>query len=331
VGRHSVYISSGSNLTVGGCNFYEHRAGATLQSYSLAALQISRANNVTATNNNFIGCNDTCVAVLNGSPSGACFNVSIKSNTFSDYARYGVLVGTDSPDVNGQVNNVLVGGNNFKHRSNSALSAVLVLHCDVLRISDNIIDASSLTVDNAAIISLYGYGSSNPSDNYHIANNSIVMPETGISTARAITVQSNVCTGSQLVYIRDNIIKALTDIHLATGQTNTSLIISRLNALAKSSTLVIASGEITATANRHIIDTESAAASDDLDTINGGVDGKILVLSTLTSGRDVTVKDNTGNIRLAGDFALSTTQDILTLIYDSTSNFWHEVSRSNNA
>lgn len=65
------------------------------------------------------------------------------------------------------------------------------------------------------------------------------------------------------------------------------------------STLTIASGAITVTGSHHLIDTESAAASDDLDTINGGRDGDILILQTVSSSRDVTLKDGTGNIFLA--------------------------------
>src|SRR5690606_3555049 len=65
--------------------------------------------------------------------------------------------------------------------------------------------------------------------------------------------------------------------------------------------LTIASGVITITSTLpivyHMVDTESDAASDDLDTISGGIDGQRLVLRTVTGSRDVTVKNNTGNIR----------------------------------
>jgi hypothetical protein len=97
------------------------------------------------------------------------------------------------------------------------------------------------------------------------------------------------------------------------------------------SSKTIAAGVITATATRTRLDTEAAAATDDLDTINGGSDGDLIILSTTNSGRDVVVKDGTGNLVLAGDFTLSTTSDRIKLIYDSTLSAWVELSRSDNA
>lgn len=96
--------------------------------------------------------------------------------------------------------------------------------------------------------------------------------------------------------------------------------------------LTIASGVVTATCGYHRVDTESSAASDDLDTINGGVVGMRLVLQTQASTRDVTVKDNTGNIQLAGsaDFVLDNIFDKIELIYTAGSR-WEELCRSNNA
>jgi hypothetical protein len=55
----------------------------------------------------------------------------------------------------------------------------------------------------------------------------------------------------------------------------------------------------------------------------------VLYLRTNLDTRDVTVKDATGNIYLAGDFALNNSQRILTLI--KRGNSWYEVSRSANA
>ena len=95
-------------------------------------------------------------------------------------------------------------------------------------------------------------------------------------------------------------------------------------------TLTIASGAITATHSYHIIDTEAAAASDDLDTINGGVTGAILIIQTLTNVRDVTLKHATGNLILDGaaDITMNGTRDKATFIYDGTN--WCMISYSNN-
>ncbi len=66
--------------------------------------------------------------------------------------------------------------------------------------------------------------------------------------------------------------------------------------------------------------------------MNGGVNGRLLVLSGSSSGRVVTVKHNNGNIRLdaAADFAMSSgARSRLTLQYDTRVNEWLEISRSN--
>ena len=97
--------------------------------------------------------------------------------------------------------------------------------------------------------------------------------------------------------------------------------------------LTIASGVITipnSSVGVCIIDTEGGAATDDLDTINGGFAGQITVLTPASSARDVTVKDNTGNLRLNGDFVFTALQDTLTLMCKTDGGLWFELSRSNN-
>lgn len=95
-------------------------------------------------------------------------------------------------------------------------------------------------------------------------------------------------------------------------------------------TLTIASGVIAAKVNPGLIvvDTEGAAGTDDLDTINGIPDMSMVTIRAANSARDVVLKDGTGNLRLNGDFTLTTTED--RLILRSESGFLYEVSRSDN-
>lgn len=93
-------------------------------------------------------------------------------------------------------------------------------------------------------------------------------------------------------------------------------------------TLTVATGAVTATKSFHSIDTEGAASTDDLETISGGAEGDVLVLKSVSTSRDIVIKDGAGNIRCAGDFNLGSSQDTMTLMYFNS--FWHEVSRSNN-
>lgn len=94
--------------------------------------------------------------------------------------------------------------------------------------------------------------------------------------------------------------------------------------------LTIASGVITVTRGWHSVDTESDGASDDLDTINGGVDGMTLVIRADNAARTVVVKDGTGNIKGPGDVTLDNSEDTCTLIYDGTNSVWLVTASSNN-
>lgn len=98
----------------------------------------------------------------------------------------------------------------------------------------------------------------------------------------------------------------------------------------QSTALVISSGSITPTAGFHEVDTESAAASDDLDTIvtTGIPDGSLLVLQAESSARTVVVKDSTGNLRLGGDFDLNHAEDTILLIKVGT--VWYELASTSN-
>lgn len=93
--------------------------------------------------------------------------------------------------------------------------------------------------------------------------------------------------------------------------------------LGAATELTIATGAITATPGVFTVDTESDAATDDLDTITAGsgcVEGSLVALKAENVSRVVTIKHGTGNILLMnGDFALSTTGRMLLLYYTGSS------------
>jgi len=105
---------------------------------------------------------------------------------------------------------------------------------------------------------------------------------------------------------------------------------SGFTVLGTSSVVTIATGAITVTESYHEVDTEGAAATDDLDTISVTdiQNGTILVLQPASGSRTVVVKDGTGNLRIAGDFSMDGNHDTITLIKDTSS--WYELSRSDN-
>jgi hypothetical protein len=95
---------------------------------------------------------------------------------------------------------------------------------------------------------------------------------------------------------------------------------------ATSTALTIATGSITISQNWHTVDTESAAASDELDTIVATIatDGFMLFMRQANNARDVTIKHNTGNIYCPGgvDIALTDTTQVVAFIYDATLTKW---------
>lgn len=81
------------------------------------------------------------------------------------------------------------------------------------------------------------------------------------------------------------------------------------------SELTIATGAITAVNSMHTVDTEANAASDDLDTVSGGVDGDVIFLFPENIARVVTVKNGTGNIAVAGgDYAMNAATRFIILV-----------------
>ncbi len=97
-------------------------------------------------------------------------------------------------------------------------------------------------------------------------------------------------------------------------------------------TLTIAGGVVTVTSSRCVIETEGAAASDDLDTINGGNIGDIVMVRAANDARTVVVKHGTGNIQLsaATNKSLTNSWDILVLVFQADNN-WHQVEFNDGA
>lgn len=95
------------------------------------------------------------------------------------------------------------------------------------------------------------------------------------------------------------------------------------------SILTIASDTIAVTTGYHRLDTESAAATDDLIKIDGGVDGQILTLRVANVNRIVRLKSNAtgGNINLQNGDCYLYNQGVITLIYGAVGTAWRELSR----
>lgn len=95
---------------------------------------------------------------------------------------------------------------------------------------------------------------------------------------------------------------------------NTKLVI------AGSGELTISSGAITITGSQHTVRSEVTSSADNLDTINRGVTGQIVVLSAGASDEPITLRHNIGNIitPTGANITLSNTNQRARLQYDGT-------------
>jgi hypothetical protein len=119
--------------------------------------------------------------------------------------------------------------------------------------------------------------------------------------------------------------------HIATNDGTDIIILDPRNNplyLGNNGTVTISGGSITATGSNIAIDTEAAAAADDLDTINGTVTGQIVICSIANASHIPTFKNNTGNLKLQNslDFVPTALTDRIEFISDGTT--LYEISRS---
>lgn len=71
-------------------------------------------------------------------------------------------------------------------------------------------------------------------------------------------------------------------------------------------------------AGRYLVDTESMAASDDVDTINGLSDGEEIMLAPKSGSRTIVLKNGTGNLDIKSDISLNDANDRVRLIKETT-------------
>ena len=103
---------------------------------------------------------------------------------------------------------------------------------------------------------------------------------------------------------------------------------SQKTVLSKGSNLTIASGVITVTDSFHLVNTEGAASTDDLTTINSSTaatPGQVLALMAADDGDTVVVK-NSSSIVLGGDISLLNDTDLLQLMW--TGSKWVILAKS---
>ena len=129
--------------------------------------------------------------------------------------------------------------------------------------------------------------------------------------------------GNDFVLLNPEIIDNLKSNNLTI---NNLIINNKLNTQPNSAT--ISSGAITYTGAYMVVDTEGGASSDTLDTISGGTAGDRLLLRGATSGQNIIISDNTGNIQTNNNanFTLEPIHtDSVEFYYDGSS--WIQAAR----
>lgn len=86
--------------------------------------------------------------------------------------------------------------------------------------------------------------------------------------------------------------------------------------------LTISSGAVTVTHSLHTIDTEGDAVTDDLNTINGGSAGDVLLIGRANAARAVVLKHNAGNIKTPSGTDHELTANGFVMLKHDGSN-WH--------
>ena len=106
----------------------------------------------------------------------------------------------------------------------------------------------------------------------------------------------------------------------------TSILAERLS-FGTPTSLDAVTGIVTVTRSYHVVFSSATSGTTNLLTINGGLIGQQLVIGH-SGTRNIKLRDNDGNLRIAGDFTMDSEFDTIKLLYTGT--VWVELCRSNN-
>jgi len=283
-----------------------------------------RTANYTVTGNTIKRAGDRGIRVQSASASaGAIVSSLLSSNSIQDWVSYGITTGLSAaPSASG-----LVINNNTIQNCAGSLASMYVVKSTIASIAGNSITCVG-TAQSGIRVELTTYSS--------ITGNSIKLATS--SSAQGFNVIAASANDCLAIAISGNTVYSQTPsgsrgITLGAGARQISIGANTLQSCTTPisvTTSTIATGIITLVGNTTMVyvDTEAAAATDDLDTISGGLEGQVTTFRAINAARDVVFKDATGNMRLAGDFTLTHTDDTITLLYSGA--VWLEVCRSDN-
>jgi hypothetical protein len=274
------------------------------------------ANNQATMNENVAG-TSASLNVGTSSHAGSCNidSIIISNNISSGIFDVNVLVSA----YTGEVNKTKIS-NNITTNQSAARGVQIIASGNI--INDVQIDSNSL--DNLSNEGIYLQGAAA----YHISNARVNgnIVEGGTISLRA-TYVDQLITGMNQFTGYSSSPRSITNTtgYMAYDIYGTTTISDILQSITIASDTVTLSNPIVRILK---VDTEAAAAADDLSTISGGYVGQEIIVMINNSARDVTCKDGVGNLKLGADRVLNNVEDTLKLIFDGTS--WYELSFADN-
>jgi hypothetical protein len=258
-----------------------------------------------------------------GDGDGWCMNVDDDTLVVATPSKYAVLIDSNANEAL----HVATGKSLFDETA--TFTAGLNVDGDIdidLATNANLVNINHAAVDLAAgagVVTVYGSGGAGQTNAAYLLR--LAWVADGDAQDNFILCQDN---SSGAAANGDEKFKVDTGGAMTVAGTST---LNGKVSLGTQTELTIAAGAITVTRSYHTVDTTGDVASSDLETINGGIDGMILVLQANNSARTVVVKNNVGNILCGADFSLDNVADTITLLYDGTNSKWVKISSSDNA
>ncbi len=248
------------------------------------------------------------------------------------------LLIASSSDPSATITSVVINGVTITSGTSTGATAPILIANAVTNINNYIStpDYTAYAVTGGMVVQALAGTGSTPNGYVTAVNGANLVKTTPVMSGGATTsgVYSTAANGHRYYIYAD----AAAVVGNISGATEVSSLVIARSSLAGQvvSSATIATGVISpirsAQTQQYIVDTQAAAASDDLDTIStsGFVNGDILEIRGASAARIVTVKDDTGNIKLANnvDFLTGDSTYSIFVQYVSTLDKWVEIFRT---
>ena len=220
-GRHALYCSYARGVVLAHNSIVNHGASNAASIPNNAAINIARSTEILVDGNYISKCRNIAINItaIDGNETD---NIKVINNTIENKtndAPVDVSIGSDNPDVNGHVRNVIFDNNILISPNGSSL---LTLASGVnIAIRGNLFELKN-AVDYSRAITMYAYGTNEISNNY-IASNNIIISDESLAHSRGITLQNDLISGTSEVNIYNNKILATQKIVFAGTLTNNNI------------------------------------------------------------------------------------------------------------